>query len=141
VDLSSGEKGVREEHAGKIGIHPLVKVRPPGKEISNRVRHTGNVLQGVVEVLQKLDPPGLAARDLLQLTEILEVFMVGADVDWMLSTEEKQVATLETENDAKKFLIMGVIIGLRREETPGMKGDGVKSILIFLGDDNPKSVT
>jgi hypothetical protein len=140
MDLSSGKKGVGKEYSGKIGIHPLVKVRSPGEEVHNRVRRAGNVLQGVVKVLQKLDPPGLAAHDLLRLAEILEVFMVGVDTNWVLGTEEKRATTLETKDNAKEFLVVGVIIGLRGKETSGVEGDGVEAIIVFLGNDDTQRV-
>jgi hypothetical protein len=37
MDFPSRKKSVGEENSGKIGIHPLVKVRPLGEEVRNRV--------------------------------------------------------------------------------------------------------
>jgi hypothetical protein len=73
------------------------------------------VFEGVVEILQKLDPPGLSARDLLWLAEVLEVFVVGTDTNRVFGTKEERSATLETEDNSKEFFIVGVIIGFRRE--------------------------
>jgi hypothetical protein len=87
-----------------------------------------------------LDPPGLPARDLLRLAEILEVFMVGANADGVFGTEEKRATTLETENNTKEFLVMGVVVGFCWEETAGMEGNRVQPVLVFLGDDDPESV-
>jgi hypothetical protein len=141
VNLSSGKKSVGEEHVGKIGIHPLVKVRSPGKEVRNRVRRAGDVLKRIVEILQKLDPPGLMARDLLRLAEILEVLVVGSDTNGVLRTKEERAATLETKDNSKEFLIMGVIVDFRWEETTRMEGNGVKPIIVLLGNDHPEGKT
>jgi hypothetical protein len=98
------------------------------------------MFESVVEILQKLDPLGLSARDLLRFAEVLEVFVVGADADRVLSTKEEWAATFETKDDAKEFLIMSVIIGFCREETVRVESNGMKPILVFLGDDYPESV-
>jgi hypothetical protein len=37
VDFSSRKKGVGEQNTRRIGVHPLVKVRPPGEEVRDGV--------------------------------------------------------------------------------------------------------
>jgi hypothetical protein len=64
--------------------------------------------------------------------EILEILVVSADVDWVLSSQEKWPSILKTEDNAKQFLIMGVIVYLSRKKATGVKGYRVKSIIIFL---------
>jgi hypothetical protein len=140
MDLASGKKSVGKEHSRKIGVHPLVKVGSPGEEVSYRIRRAGNVLQSVVEVLEELDPAGLAASDFLRLSEILEVFVVGADANRVLGTEEERATTFEAENNTKELFVVGVVIGFRRKETAGVEGNGMQSVLILLGDDYPESV-
>jgi hypothetical protein len=140
MDLSSRKKGVGEEYTGQIGIHPLVKVRSPREEVSNRIRRAGNVFQGVVEVLEELDPPGLAARDFLWFAEVLEVFVVGTNADRVFSTQKEWAAALKPKDNPKEFFIVGVIVGFHWEEATRVEGNGMKSILVFLGDDDSKSV-
>jgi hypothetical protein len=141
MDLPNRKKSVGEEYTGQIGIHPLVKVRSPREEISNRIRRAGNVFQGVVKILEELDPPGLAARDFLWFTEVLEVFVVGTDTNRVFSTKEEWAAALKTEDNPKEFFIVGVIIGFRRKEATRVEGNRMKPILVLLGDDDAKSVT
>jgi hypothetical protein len=99
------------------------------------------VLQGVVEVLEELDPAGLAARDFLRLPEVLEVLVIGADANRVLGTEEERATTPEAENNTKELFVVGVIIGFRREKTARVESNGVQPVLILLGDDYPQSVT
>jgi hypothetical protein len=111
VDLPSRKKSVREEHTGKIRIHPLVKVRSPGQEVHNRIQHARDVFEGVIEILEELDPAGLAARDLLRFPEILKILMVSADTNRVFSTEKEWMAAFEAKNNTKEFLVMGVVVG------------------------------
>jgi hypothetical protein len=111
VDFLSRKKSVREKHMGKIGIHPLVKVRSLGQEVCDRVRRARNMLQYIVEILEKLDPLGLAARDFLWLSEVLEILVVSTDANWMLGTKEEGATALEAEDDTEKFLVVGIVVG------------------------------
>ena len=66
-----------------ISIHPLVKVRVMGKEVSNGIIMTWNISKGVVEVLEILNPTSLSARDLVRLMEILKIFVIGMHLNWV----------------------------------------------------------
>jgi hypothetical protein len=87
-----------------------------------------------------LDPPGLSARDLLRLTEILEVFVVSTNANRVFSTEEEWSATFEAKNNTKELLVVGVVVGFCRKETAGVEGDGMKTVVIFLGDNHSQGV-
>jgi hypothetical protein len=126
------KRSVVKEDTRFVGIHLLVKVLSLGKEISDSVRVTQNMGQFIVEVLKVLDPAGLSASNLLWLAEVLEVLVVGANLDWLCSTEEEGSTTLESEQDGCEFLVVGVIVLFGREETSGVEGDRVNSIVKFL---------
>jgi hypothetical protein len=111
------KKSVVKEDMRFVGIHLLVKVLSLGKEVGDGVRVTRDVGQFIVEILQILDPVGLLASDLLWLVEVLEVLVVGLDLDWLCSTKEEGSTTLESEQDGCEFLIMSVVVLFSREET------------------------
>jgi hypothetical protein len=141
VDLSSRrKKSVGKQDTRRIGVHPLVKVRPPREKIHNGIRGFWDMLQCVVKILQELDPPGLAARDFLQFSEVLEVFVVSADMNWMLSTKEEWTATFEAKDHSKELLVMGVVVGFGQKEAAGVESDRVEPVVIFLGDDYSQGV-
>jgi hypothetical protein len=66
--------------------------------------------QFIVEILKVLDLTGLSTSNLLQLMEVLEVFVVGADFDGVHSSKEEGATTFEPEQDGCEFLVMGVIV-------------------------------
>jgi hypothetical protein len=104
------KKGVVKEDMRFIGIHLLVKVLSSGKEIGDGVRVSRDVGQLVVKVLEVLDPAGLSTSNLLQLMEVLEILVIGADLDWVCSSEEERSTTLESEQDGCEFLVVGIIV-------------------------------
>jgi hypothetical protein len=60
--------------------------------------------------LKVLDPAGLSTSNLLWLAEILEILVVGADLNRMCSAKEEGSTTLESEQDSCEFLVMGIIV-------------------------------
>jgi hypothetical protein len=135
------KKGVVKEDTRFVGIHLLVKVLSSGKEIGDSVCVTRNVGQFIVEILKVLDPAGLATSDLLWLAKILEVLVVGSDFNWLCSTEEEGLTTFEAKEDRCKFLVVGVIVLFCGEETLGVEGDQVNSIIKLLQDDGSEGVS
>jgi hypothetical protein len=111
------KKGVVKEDMRFVGIHLLVKVLSLGKEIGDGVCVTRNVGQFIIEVLKILDPAGLSTSNLLRLAEVLEVLVVGANLNWLCSAEEEGSTTLESEQDGCKFLVVGVVVLFSGEET------------------------
>jgi hypothetical protein len=93
-----------------IGIHPLVKVHATREEVGDRVRKTRDVGESIGEVLKESDPTGLTAGDFLWFMEILEVFMVCANLNGMLCAEEEQLTTFEAKDNCGQFFIMDVIV-------------------------------
>jgi hypothetical protein len=106
------KKGVVKEDTWFIGIHLLVKVLSSGKEISDSVRMTRNVGQFIVEILKVLDPAGLSTSNLLRLAEVLEILVVGSNLNWLCSSEEEGLTTLESKQDGYEFLVVGIVIFL-----------------------------
>jgi hypothetical protein len=104
------KKSVVEEDTRFVSIHLLVKVLSSGKEISNGVRVTRNVGQFIVEILEVLDPVGLSTSNFLWLAEILEILVIGSNLDRLCSTEEEGSTTLESEQDGCKFLVVGIVV-------------------------------
>jgi hypothetical protein len=93
-----------------LGIHPLVKVFTTGEEVSNGVGTPRDVVEHKIEVLKEFHPSGLSACDFLWLTEVLEVFMVGSDVDGVFSAEEVGAATFEPIDDGGHLFIMDIVV-------------------------------
>src|SRR5260221_12614269 len=94
----------------------------------------------VVEILEELNPSSLSSSDLLGLTEVLEVFVVGEDADLVFSSEEQSATALESKDDPCEFFIMHIVVLFRGEEASGVEGDGVHPILVLLGDDDSQGV-
>ena len=81
--LNKKGKGKEDAH---VGIHPLIKVFSMGKEIGNSVSVSRDVFKVVIKVLEEFHPSGLLACDFLWLSEVLQVFMVCLDHDWMVGS-------------------------------------------------------
>ena len=98
------------------------------------------MLQRVVEVLKEFNPASLSARDLTRITEVLKVFVVSTDSDCMSSTEKQRTTAFKTKNHSGKFLIMSIVVLLRRQQTSGMEGNWVNAILKLLSNNYSKSI-
>jgi hypothetical protein len=104
------KKSVVKEDMWFVGIHLLVKVLSSGKEISDSVCVTRDVGQFIVEVLEVLNPVGLSAGNLLRLVEILEILVVGANLNRLCSSEKEGSTTLESKQDGCEFLVVGIVV-------------------------------
>src|SRR5258708_19666481 len=100
---------------------------------------SGDVIETVVEILEEFHPLGLASCDFLWLTEILEVFVICADHDGMISAKEIQATTFEAVYNGCHFFIMDVIVLFRREESSRVECNWVSSICEFLANDDTES--
>jgi hypothetical protein len=135
------KKGVIKEDTRFIGIHLLVKVLSSRKEVGDRIWMTGNVGQFIVEILQILDPVGLSTSNFLRLTEVLEIFVVGANFDGLSSAKEERAATFKSKQDGCEFLIMGIIVLFGGEETAGVEGNGEDTVIELLRDDGSEGIS
>lgn len=104
------EEVVWEQYAWEVGIHPLVKVFSAQEKICDGVGGSRYVFKCIIEVLKELNPTRLSSCDLLWFAEVLEVFVVCADFDWVFCTKEKWPSTFESKDNAGKFFVVGVII-------------------------------
>ncbi len=57
-----------------------------GEEVRDGVCMSWDVFEAVVKVLEELHPSGLTACNFLWLSEVLQVFMIHSDHNWMVGT-------------------------------------------------------
>ncbi len=114
VEGVSNEKGKGEEYVS-IGIHPLIKVFSVGEKVCNGVGMSRDVLELVVEVLKEFHPLGLLACNLLQLLEVLQVFVVSSDHNWVVSSKEVWSTTFKSIYDGHHFFVVYVVVLFCRE--------------------------
>jgi hypothetical protein len=114
VSCVRSEDAVKKEGKWKecvsIRIHPLVKVFPLGEKVGNHVGVSRDMFEYKVKVLEEFYPSGLPACNLLGLKEILEVFMIGSDGDWVFGTEEVRAGAFESVDDGGHFLVMDIVV-------------------------------
>ena len=67
--------------------------------------------------------------------------MVREDPHGVLCTKEKGASTFKPEDDSGRFSVVDVIIALCWEEAAGVKGDGMHSIVMLLGDNDAEHVS
>jgi hypothetical protein len=68
------------------------------------------VFELIIKVLEELNPSCLAADDFLWFTKVLQVLVICLYFNGELSSKEVGSATFESEDDASKFFIIGIII-------------------------------
>jgi hypothetical protein len=88
-----------------------------GKEIGDSVQVTQDVGQFIIKVLKVLDPVGLSTSNFLWLAEILEVLVVGANLNGLCCAKKEGSTTFKPEQDSGKFLIVSVVVLFSGEET------------------------
>ena len=73
---------------------------------------------GKVELGEVLRPVGLTAGQDLGAGEIFQVLVVSDHIDWRGGTLEVVSPVLEGLEDGQEFLVMGIIVQLRGEQSP-----------------------
>src|SRR3984893_3773435 len=86
---------------------------------------TGAELDHEIELGQELQPPGLMPGEQTDCGEVLEVLMVGNDIDRSFRTFEIVPPSSKCLKYSKEFLVMSVIIQFGDAQGAGMKGDRV----------------
>jgi hypothetical protein len=104
------KEGVVKEDMQFIGIHLLVKVFSSREEIGDSVCIARNMGQLVVEILEVFNPLCLTAGNLLGLMEVLEVLVVGANLNRVCGTKEQRATAFKPEDYGSKFFIVGIIV-------------------------------
>ena len=99
------------------------------------------MFQGIVEILEELNPSSLSPSYFLWFLEVLKVFVICKDFDGVLHTQEEGASTFEAKDDASEFFIMNIIILFSREEAPRVKHDRIHAIVVFLSNDHPQCIT
>ena len=94
-----------------------------------------------VELGKILGPPHLPPGQYLGSREILKVFMIRNNVDGIGQTFQIMSPNLEGFEDGKQFLIMCVVVQLRRSESVRVKGNWM-NFIIFVnnGEDCSESI-
>jgi len=94
-----------------------------------------------VELGKELGPPHLPPGQHLGSRKILKVLMIHNNVDGIGQTFQIVPPNLESFKDGKQFLVMCVIVQLRRSESVGVKGNWV-NFIIFVnnGEDCSESI-
>jgi hypothetical protein len=105
-----GKKGVVKEDMWFVSIHLLVKVLSTREEIGDSVHVSRDVGQFIVEILKVFDPVGLSTSNLLQLAEVLEIFVIGVNFDGVRGTKKEGSTTFESKQDGCEFLVMGIVV-------------------------------
>jgi hypothetical protein len=81
-----------------------------GEEVGNGVGMPRDVVEHKIKVLKEFHPSGLPACDFLWLTEVLEVFVVGSNVNGVFSAEEVGATTFKPIDDSGHLFIVDVVV-------------------------------
>jgi len=106
-----------------VATIPLFGVDIPLSSESVRLgtEFSGAETNDKVELGEKFRPPGLLAGEDFGSREILQVFVVGDDVNRGGRTLKVMAPVPECLEDGKEFLIVGVIVQLRSSQGPGVE--------------------
>ena len=89
-----------------------------------------------VELGKILRPPRLPLGQYLGSREILKVFMIRNNVDGIGWTFQIVPQNLESFEDGKQFLVMCVVVQLRRSESARVKGNWMNFIIFVNNGEN-----
>jgi len=94
-----------------------------------------------VELEEVLRPPRLSPGQYLGSRKILKVFMIRNNVDGIGRTFQIVPPNLESFEDGQQFLVMCVVVQLRRSESARVKGNWM-NFIIFInnGEDCSESI-
>jgi len=94
-----------------------------------------------VELGEVLGPPRLPPDQYLGSRKILKVLMIYNNVNGIGQTFQIVPPNLESFKDGKQFLVMCVVVQLRRSESAGVKGNWM-NFIIFInnGEDCSESI-
>ena len=86
---------------------------------------TGAESDHKIELGQELQPPGLTPGEQVDHGEVIEVLMVGNNVNWSFRTFEIVPPSGKRLKYSEEFLVVSVIIQFGDAQGAGMKGDRV----------------
>ena len=89
-----------------------------------------------VELGEVLGLPCLPPDQYLGSRKILKVFMIHNNIDGIGQTFQIVLPNLESFKDGKQFLVMCVIVQLRRSESARVKGNWVNFIIFINNGEN-----
>ena len=69
--------------------------------------------QRKVEANEEKGPSGLSATQLLRISEVLKVLVIGDDVDCVGCPFQVVLPCFESTNDGKEFFVVDIVVALR----------------------------
>ena len=95
-----------------LSFTPPFRLPPPAELVSDDVRASRPVVEGEVVLRELGEPARLPAVELLRLAEVLEVLVVGPDLELRRALEEV-APVLEAQHDREHFLVVDLVVALR----------------------------
>ena len=94
---------------------------------------------GEVKSGEQEGPPGLPKVEALRCTEILQVFMVGPDQEWLFCSFQPVPLLFQRHLHHQEFAVANIVVPFSRIETMGQEGTGMKLLVLgrLLGQDGP----
>jgi hypothetical protein len=121
---------------------PLFRVNVPlsSQCIGLSIKLTRMELNDEVKGQEELGPVHLVPSEEFHYTEILQIFVVGDNVDQIQSTLKVMVPCPKGLMDCKKFLIMDVVVEFGCQECSGMKSNWVNFVVQDNREDDTKGI-
>src|ERR1700710_1500970 len=114
-------------------------IRMPGERVWSTHQAPGLVVQREVEPGQVQRPPRLPLVEVLRLPGVLQVLVVGPDLDWVLRALEEMSPFPERPDDHEHLLVVGLVVTLDRAQAFGEERDRVPLALgALLGGDGAR---
>src|ERR1700722_7579650 len=98
------------------------------------------MMKGKVKLLKLGQPTSLTAVELLRLFEVLEIGVIGKDLEGMLRRYQVLAEFLQRNHDSQEFTVINCIIPLSLREGFGEEGDRSPYTIDFLRKDSANSV-
>src|ERR1700712_5267451 len=100
-------------------------IRSPGERVRLTHQVSGLVVQHEVEPGQVQRPPHLPSVEVLRLPEVLQVLVVGPDLDPVLRALEEMSPFLERPDDREHLLVVDLVVTLDQAQALGEERDRV----------------
>src|SRR3978361_421891 len=114
-------------------------IRSPGERVWPTHQASGLVVQREVEPGQVQRPPRLPSVEVLRLPEVLQVLVVGPDLDWVLRALEEMSPFLKRLDDREHLLVVDLVVTLDRAQALGEERGRVPlAIGALLGEDGAR---
>ncbi|KIJ08058.1 hypothetical protein PAXINDRAFT_89437, partial [Paxillus involutus ATCC 200175] len=115
-----------------VVLLPLRMVRASRQEVSLEVGTARAVVKVEVVISKFSNPTSLATIELLGLTEIAEVQMIGPDLKGMWCTHKEMTPFREGGHDGEKLTVINFIVALGGVKGFGKECDRVPDVILAL---------